>query len=279
MNSRFAPSPTGALHLGHAYSALMAHDAARDAGGAFRLRIDDLDAGRVRPAFRVGIDADLAWLGLVPDGPAVVQSDRTGAYAGALERLRAGGLLYPCFCTRADIAASIAAPHGADGPRYPGTCRGLVADERIARGDAHALRLDVAAALALSGPLAFSDAEAGLIAADPAMHGDVVLARRDGTVAYHLASTIDDAAMAITLVVRGRDLLSATHIHRLLQALLDLPVPAYRHHRLIGGADGRRLAKRDGAATLASMRAAGVDPRALIAQLRLGNLPPGYRWL
>lgn len=284
--TRFAPSPTGPLHLGHAWSALVAHDAARAAGGHFLLRIDDIDPGRVRAHFRDAIDVDLEWLGLVPDGEPLVQSQRFPAYRAALERLAADGLAYPCFCTRAEIAAEIAAsaaaPHGPDGPVYPGTCRTLapdVAAERIAAGEAHAWRLDMAKALRRTGPLVWHDEEARAVAVDPAPFGDIVLARRDAPASYHLASTLDDAAMGVTLAVRGEDLFAATHIHRLLQALLDLPSPAYRHHRLIGDADGRRLAKRHDAASIASLRAAGSNPHTLITDLRTGRLPLGYHWV
>ncbi len=291
--TRFAPSPTGRLHLGHAYSAIVAHDAARAAGGvggsvgggAFRLRIDDIDAGRVRSEFRAAIDGDLAWLGLTIDGPVVVQSGRLRRYQAALDRLRGAGLIYPCFCTRAEITAEIAAsasaPHGADGPAYPGTCRGLSAAQvvdRLAAGKAAAWRLDVATAMARAGALRWQDALIGGVVAQPQAAGDVVLWRRDGGPAYHLASTLDDADMGIELVVRGVDLFSATHIHRLLQTLLDLPTPAYHHHPLIAGADGRRLAKRDDAAALITLREAGLDGTALAEMLRCGDLPLPYRW-
>ncbi len=275
-----------ALHLGHAWSALVAHDAARAAGGRFLLRIDDIDPGRVRVHFRDAIDVDLEWLGLVPDGEPLVQSQRFPTYRAALERLAADGLAYPCFCTRAEIAAEIAAsaaaPHGPDGPVYPGTCRTLapdVAAARIAAGEAHAWRLDMAKALRRTGPLVWHDETGRAVTADPAPFGDIVLARRDAPASYHLASTLDDAAMGVTLAVRGEDLFAATHIHRLLQALLDLPSPAYLHHRLIGDADGRRLAKRHDAASIASLRDAGTDPRALATDLRAGRLPLGYRWV
>ena len=245
--TRFAPSPTGRLHLGHAYAALLAHDAARAGRGAFRLRIDDIDSGRCRGEYRAAIDADLAWLGLLRD-----------------------------------IAAAATAPHGPEGLVYPGTCRVLEADqraERMAAGMVPAWRLDLAAALARTGPLDWVEAGAGPVMARPDLLGDVVLGPRDRIAAYHLASTIDDADMAITLVTRGRDLAFATHMHRLLQALLDLPSPEYRHHALIGGAAGVRLAKRDGAAELAALRDAGVDPAALVASLRAGQLPLGYCWV
>lgn len=278
MLTRFAPSPTGALHLGHAYSAVLAHDAARRAGGGFLLRIDDIDGARSREEHIAAALADLDWLGLDRDGAPVRQSQHLGDYTAALDHLRARDLVYPCFCTRADIAQSLAAPHGPAGPVYPGTCRHLGADERTLRlaGEPHCWRLDMARAAALAGPLAWEEAGQGLRAADPAAHGDVVIARKDAPASYHLASTIDDAAMKVTEVIRGADLIASTDVHRLLQALLGLPTPAYRHHALVCGADGKRLAKRDAAASLASLREAGVDGRALAADLRAGRLPAGY---
>lgn len=279
LTSRFAPSPTGRLHLGHAFSALAAHDFARAAGGRFLLRIEDIDPGRTREAFVEGIVEDVAWLGLAWDGPVLRQSQRLDHYAAALDRLKAAGLVYPCFCTRAAIAAEIAAsasaPHGPDGPLYPGTCRRLDAAERTRRmaAEPHAWRLDVAAAMAATGPLTWTDADHGPVSATPEIHGDVVLARKDAPTSYHLAVTVDDAAQGVTHIVRGEDLRAATHVHRLLQALLDLPTPAYRHHPLLTGPDGRRLAKRDGARALAEMREAGADPAALVAGLRVGTLP------
>lgn len=259
--TRFAPSPTGALHLGHAYSALFA----AAPGARFVLRIEDIDAGRSREEHVTGIETDLAWLGLVWERPVWRQSARLGVYAAALQRLRDDRLLYPCFCTRADIAASAGAPHGGGGALYPGTCRALDAGERAARmaGEAHAWRLDVAAAAARTGPLAWHDAVAGEQAACPETHGDVVLARKDAPASYHLAVTIDDAAQGVTLVTRGRDLFAATHVQRLLQALLGLPTPSYHHHPLLVGPDGARLAKRAGSPSLASLRAGGVDPARL----------------
>jgi glutamyl-Q tRNA(Asp) synthetase len=270
--TRFAPSPTGRLHLGHAFSALMAHDFARAGGGAFLLRIEDIDPGRARAEHVDAIFEDLIWLGLEWDGEIVYQSERLPLYAGALDRLKAAGLVYPCFCTRADIAASARAPHGPDGPAYPGTCRGLAAPD-LSRP--HAWRLDMAEAAARTGPLAWRDHDAE-IAATPARFGDVVLARKDAPASYHLAVTVDDAAQGVTDVVRGRDLRAATHVHRLLQALLGLPSPRYRHHRLLADAAGARLAKRHGAPAIADLRAAGADPAALVEGLRRGELPAGY---
>ncbi|ODU18739.1 MAG: tRNA glutamyl-Q(34) synthetase GluQRS [Sphingomonas sp. SCN 67-18] len=275
--TRFAPSPTGRLHLGHAYSALQAHDFARERGGRFLLRIEDIDAGRARPEHVEGILADLRWLGLSWDGPVIFQSQRLPRYAAALDRLKAEGLVYPCFCTRAEIAASASAPHGPAGPLYPGTCRALdpaAAQARIAHAP-HCWRLDMARAAAAAGPLSWLDADAGPVPARPALHGDVVLARKDAPTSYHLAVTVDDAAQQVSHVVRGQDLYEATHIHRLLQALLGLPSPAYRHHAMLTDAAGRRLAKRDGAPGLADLRAGGADPALLVSELRRGRVPLG----
>jgi len=271
ISSRFAPSPTGRLHLGHAFSAIRAHDLARADGGTFLLRIEDIDGTRSRPEHVEMIMADLAWLGLTWDGPVVFQSARLDRYAAALDRLRAQGLLYPCFCTRAEIAEAMSAPHG-PGAIYPGTCRGIDAHERM--DEPHCWRLDMAMAVSRAGALEWSDA-GKIVRAVPEEQGDVVLARKDAPASYHLAVTIDDAAQGVTDVVRGRDLFEATHVHRLLQALLDVPKPRYHHHELLVGPDGERLAKRHGAPTLASLREAGVDGRALADDLRRGQLPKG----
>ena len=277
--SRFAPSPTGRLHLGHALSAIRAHDLARAAGERFLLRIEDIDEGRSRPEHVAAILDDLAWLGLSWDGPVVFQSARRHLCAAALEQLQAMGLVYPCFCTRAEIAASATAPHGV-APVYPGTCRAIPADERTARiGEPHGWRLNMAAALARTGPLAWHDATAGQVVADALAQGDVVLARKDAGTSYHLAVTVDDADQGITDVVRGRDLFEATHVHRVLQALLGLPTPRYHHHPLLAGADGQRLAKRHSAPTLEAMRLAGDDGAALAEALRGGRLPLGFAML
>jgi len=270
--TRFAPSPTGRLHLGHAWSALLAHDFARDGEGTFLLRIEDIDPGRTRAAFVDGIIEDLLWLGLEWDGEMIYQSERLDHYAEALERLKVDGLVYPCFCTRADIAASVSAPHGREGPIYPGTCRGLSARDL---DRPHAWRLDVAKAMARAGPLYWMDDHTE-VQAEPERFGDVVLARKDAPASYHLAVTVDDAAQGVTDVVRGRDLYACTDIHRLLQALLDLPTPNYHHHALLADAEGGRLAKRHGAPTIADLRAQGVDPVELVAGLRAGRLPFGY---
>ncbi len=265
--TRFAPSPTGHLHLGHAHSALVGWHAARCAGGRFLLRIEDIDRSRCRPEFSAAILEDLAWLGLDWDGPARIQSEHFAEYRDALDRLARQGLLYPCFCTRADIKAEVAradaAPHGPEGPLYPGTCRMLAPQDREARmaaGAPFALRLDAARAVALAGPQSWHDEIAGTIAADPSSHGDVVLARKDTPTSYHLAVTVDDALQGVTLVTRGDDLFAATHVHRLLQALLGLPTPRYCHHPLITDASGRRFAKRDRAMTLRLLRESGRSP-------------------
>jgi glutamyl-Q tRNA(Asp) synthetase len=290
MVTRFAPSPTGRLHVGHAWSALMAHDMARAAGGAFRLRIEDIDGARSRAEHVAGIVEDLRWLGLAWDGEVMFQSQRLADYDAALDRLRAMGLLYPCFCTRADIAASVTAPHGPEGAVYPGTCRGLSLEERAGRvaGEAHAWRIDMAKAVAIAGDLSWSSlpfppvangwckgAHEHAVTAHPLIHGDVVLARKDAPTSYHLACTLDDAAMEVTHVLRGDDLTGATDIHRLLQALLDLPSPAYIHHPLLLGPDGKRLAKRSGSVALAELRAEGMDPASLAADLRGKRFPIG----
>jgi glutamyl-Q tRNA(Asp) synthetase len=281
--TRFAPSPTGRLHLGHAYSAVLAHDRARATGGRFVLRIEDTDLGRCRPEFVNGILEDLDWLGLSFDGDPVVQSGRLPLYQEALDRLIADGLAYPCFCSRADIArevaASLSAPHGADGPLYPGTCRGLP-DAAARTGTApHSWRLDAVAALARTGPLAWADERAGPQAADPHALGDIILKGRDRPASYHLAAVVDDAAAGTSLIVRGADLFASTHVQRILQALLEVPTPVYHHHRLVAGPDGRRLAKREAAVGLDRLRTEGVDGRALADEMRAGRLPIGFRWV
>ena len=266
--TRFAPSPTGGLHLGHAHSALAGWRRARAAGGRFLLRLEDIDPGRCRPEYAAAVEEDLAWLGLDWDGEVRVQSAHLPEYRTALNALSARGLLYPCFCTRADIArevaASAAAPHGPDGPLYPGTCRQLSESERstrIAAGEAHALRLDMARALALAPRgLSFEEEGQGRLACHPERFGDVVLARKDAPASYHLCVTHDDALQGVTLVTRGVDLKPATDLHRLLQSLMGWPEPGYAHHALLTDAAGRRLAKRDRAAILRDLRAAGRSP-------------------
>jgi glutamyl-Q tRNA(Asp) synthetase len=248
------------LHLGHAYSAVIG----RAAGARFLLRIEDLDTGRCRPEFVDGIYEDLHWLGVAWDGEPIVQSQRGAAYAAALDDLRARGLVYPCYCTRADVAAALSAPHGAS-TSYPGTCRGLADDPARRARTAHSWRLDAAKALAVTGSDVTVD--------------DVILARKDAPAAYHLACVVDDAASGVTLVVRGMDLLDSTPVQRLLQKLLGLPAPDYLHHPLVAHADGRRLAKRDLAPTLGAMRAAGVDGPALASDLAAGRLPLGFAFI
>ena len=277
--TRFAPSPTGRLHIGHGWSALMAMDMARATGGAFRLRIEDIDGTRSRPEHVEGIIEDLRWLGIDWDGEVVFQSQHLGDYGAALDRLKAMGLAYPCFCTRADITASATAPHGSAGPVYPGTCRELFTDEREQRmpHERHAWRIDISMAVAMAGPLSWQDADRGTVPANPLLAGDVVLARKDAPTSYHLACTLDDAAMGVTHILRGDDLRAATDIHRLLQALLDLPSPIYRHHPLLVGPDGRRLAKRDGSIALADLRAQGIAPAQLADDLRAKRFPVGIR--
>jgi glutamyl-Q tRNA(Asp) synthetase len=284
---RFAPSPTGELHLGHAYSALVGWRAARAAGGRFLLRIEDLDQGRARPEFVEGITRDLAWLGITWEQPVLFQSTRLTAYHDALDRLTSLGLTYRCTCTRRDIAEAASAPQetalrsGPDGPIYPGTCR----DHNHGPGEAAAIRLDLGRAIAALGgadavaALHFEElnagpsGETGKIQLNPEAlvtgTGDVVLARRDGAPAYHLAVVIDDAHQEVTHVTRGRDLFAATPVHRLLQALLGLATPAYRHHRLIRDNAGKRLAKRDHAHSLAQLREDGWRPEKILRRLGL----------
>jgi len=281
---RFAPSPNGLLHLGHALSAIINHDMAAAMGGRFLLRIEDIDRARCRPEFEAAIFEDLAWLGLSWEQPVRRQSDHLGLYAAALERLREMGLVYPSVMSRGEIKAAVAAaeargqawPRDPDGtPRYPGRERDLSASEQaalVAGGRPHAWRLDVAKAVGhLAAPLAWCEAgadpagETGLIAADPAAWGDVILSRSDAPSSYHLSVVVDDALQGITHVVRGRDLYHATSIHRLLQQLLDLPEPVYHHHRLVLGADGRKLSKSNGDTGIAAFRAAGRSPSDLRA--------------
>ena len=269
--TRFAPSPTGYLHLGHVRSALEGWQAARCHGGRFLLRLEDIDQTRCREEYAAAIIEDLEWLGLLWDGPVRRQSEHFDDYRGALLRLQAMGVLYPCFCTRREIREEIArageAPQGEAGSVYPGICRNLGPNERadrIAAGTDYALRLDVSVAVARTGPLEWSE-DGRCVVAEPELQGDVVLARKDVPASYHLAVMVDDALQCVTLVTRGADLFAATHIHRLLQALLGLPTPVYRHHPLLTDTDGRRLAKRDRALTVRAMRAAGIAPGQILA--------------
>ena len=278
--TRFAPSPTGYLHLGHVRSALEGWRAARAAGGRFLLRLEDIDHTRCRPEFAAAITEDLGWLGLDWDGPIRRQSEHFADYRAALARLEAAGLIYPCFCTRRDIQAEIAAPavrRKAKPERpIPAPAAISAAAERAERRGAardYALRLDVGAAMARTGPLAWIE-DGRWVEADPAALGDVVLARKEMPTSYHLAVTLDDALQGVSLVTRGADLFAATHIHRLLQALLGLVTPRYRHHPLLTDAAGRRLAKRDGALTIRAMRQAGMTPAAILAAASEGHIPP-----
>lgn len=266
--TRFAPSPSGYLHLGHAYAGLFAWETARAAHGRFLLRIEDIDPGRCRPEFERGIYEDLRWLGLAWDGGVRRQSEHMDMYGEALDQLDQQGVLYPCFCTRRQIRAEIAhagqAPHGPAGEAiYPGICRSLTVAERrrrVAAGEAFALRLDVAKGQRITGPLHWYDLRAGAVRAAPETLGDVVLARKETPTSYHLAVTVDDALQGVTLVTRGEDLFHATHVQRLLQALLGLAVPSYYHHNLIADSTGLRLAKRNRAITLRTLRQSGRRP-------------------
>lgn len=271
--TRFAPSPNGRLHLGHAYSALCAHDFARAFGGKFLLRIEDIDGTRSRPEHIAAIIEDMDWLGFHPDGEPVFQSQRIANYHAAMERLQAMGLVYRCWCSRSDIAEALKhkpVRHGPDGPVYPGTCRGRSEGE----GD-YCWRLDMERAEAIAGPLEWTDLAAGPQIADPALFGDVVLWRKDALASYHLAATLDDAADGISHVVRGMDLFAYTAIHRLLQKLLDLPELLYWHHPLLLDAKGEKLAKSKASTPLAQLRAAGESGPGIVAALRAGQLPLG----
>jgi len=280
--TRFAPSPTGYLHLGHVRSALQGWRAARSAGGQFLLRLEDIDPTRCRHEYAAAILEDLAWLGLGWDGPVRKQSEHFDDYRRALDRLEAMGVLYPCFCTRREIQDEITraggAPHAQSGPPYPGTCRRLDSRRRAEKrrsGIDYALRLDLARALALTGAIEWiEEGENGAHRklADPAPLGDVVLGRKDVPTSYHLAVTVDDAVQGVTLVTRGEDLATSTHVHRVLQALLDLPTPRYRHHGLVMDAAGRRLSKRNQAMTVRAMRESGIS-RAEIIDLAIGIAP------
>jgi glutamyl-Q tRNA(Asp) synthetase len=249
--TRFAPSPTGYLHLGSAHAALYAWTRARNAGGRFLLRIEDIDTQRCRPEYTRAIIEDLLWLGVDWDGDIRVQTEHLAEYDADIAALASRSLAYPCFCSRADIAAAASAPHGPEGPVYPGTCRHLSAAERASRsGEPHAWRLDVAAALR----------EAGEFPLDPAPFGDFVIGRRETPASYHLCVTHDDAAQGVTVVTRGVDLAPATALHILLQRLMGWPTPAYEHHPMLLGADGKRLAKRDHSASIRGLREAGRTP-------------------
>jgi glutamyl-Q tRNA(Asp) synthetase len=261
--TRFAPSPTGELHLGSAYSALVAWRRARQAGGRFLVRIEDTDIRRCRREYETSILSDLRWLGLDWDGEVRRQSDHFADYGQALDRLDRRGLIYPCFCSRADIAASANAPHGPDGPIYPGTCRHLSDAERKQRmvlGQEHCLRLDSARAAQAAGPYEFVDQMRGRFTGQPLLMGDFVIARKDTPTSYHLSVTVDDHLQGVTVVTRGEDILPSTHVHVLLQRLLGYQTPLYAHHRLLTDPAGRRLAKRDKDASIRSLRESGKTP-------------------
>ncbi|WP_417616944.1 tRNA glutamyl-Q(34) synthetase GluQRS [Parasphingorhabdus sp.] len=277
---RFAPSPNGLLHLGHAYAAMMAHDFARARGGQFLLRIEDIDSGRSRPEFVTAILDDLRWLGLGWDGDVIFQSQRLDRYAAAADRLKAMDLLYPCFCSRSDMRQlqdDGPQPEGPDGPIYAGTCRHLDPDQARKRAtkEPHSWRLDVAKAAAITGPLQWTDERHGAQLSHPERLGDVILVPKETPVAYHLAVTVDDARDGITHVVRGDDLFASTAIHRLLQALLGLPTPIYFHHRLLCDEEGAKLAKSRGSASLSVLRLAGKSGQDLLQDFRQGIFPVG----
>jgi glutamyl-Q tRNA(Asp) synthetase len=276
--TRFAPSPTGELHLGHAFSALIAWQRARAAGGAFLLRIEDIDIRRCKREYETAILEDLRWLGLDWDGEVRRQSAHFPTYGRVLDGLGARGLVYPCFCTRTDIASEVAAsghaPHGPDGPLYPGTCRHLTAGERqlrITGGEKFCLRLDAARAAVEAGPYDFSDEGRGRIEGQPLLFGDVVLARKDTPTSYHLAVTVDDHLQGVTLVTRGEDLFPSTHVHRLLQCLLGYDAPQYAHHPLLTDENGRRFAKRDRSLTLRALRESGRSAEEVRARALAGR--------
>lgn len=267
--TRFAPSPNGSLHLGHALSAIVANDLARVSGGRFLLRIEDIDGPRSRPELADEFRRDLEWLGLEwEEVPA--QSTRLDSYAAAADMLKARGLIYPCTCTRKQIEKA-GAQSGADGLIYPGTCKAAPPDPALPA----AWRLDAARAQAETGPRVWEDDRAGTVSVDLASIGDAVLVRKDLPASFHLAVTLDDAADGVTLVTRGADLFAASHIHRMLQALLGLPVPRWHHHTLLMDETGQKLAKRRGSPALAERRLAGEDGRLLARQLRMQHLQLG----
>jgi glutamyl-Q tRNA(Asp) synthetase len=271
--TRFAPSPTGELHLGSAYSAWTGWHRAREAGGTFLVRIEDIDIRRCKREYETAMLADLKWLGFDWDGAVRRQSDHFADYGRALDQLDRRGLIYPCFCSRADIereiAASANAPHGPDGPLYPGTCRHLPVHERRERmtaGHEHCMRLDAARAAELAGPYHFIDETQGRVEGEPLLMGDFVIARKDTPTSYHLSVTVDDHLQGVTLVTRGVDVLPSTHVHGLLQKLLGYETPRYAHHKLLTDAAGRRFAKRDRDMTIRAMRESGMMPEQVVEQ-------------
>lgn len=267
--TRFAPSPNGHLHMGHAFSAITAHDLAHKSDGKFLLRVEDIDGARSRLGLADEFRADLEWLGLTWD-EVPAQSTRLESYQAAIDQLLSRGLLYRCTCSRAEIRKN-SAKSGAEGPLYPGTCKGHETDSSLPA----VLRLDLDRAMAEVGEIVWTDEEAGAVVCDPRDFGDVVLVRKEEPASYHLAATLDDAADGVTLVTRGSDLFSASHVHRLLQELLELPVPHWHHHSLLLDADGLKLAKRRNSPSIADLRNAGEDGRLIAEQLRLRRLPSG----
>ncbi len=267
MTTRFAPSPTGELHLGHAYAARIARDTAKEEGGRFLLRQEDIDSSRVREEFYRKIEDDLRWLGLDWDGDVLLQSERQEAYSDALGGLKYLQLVYPCFCTRKDILSAQSAPHGT-GAIYPGTCREInheEAAERVAMGESHSWRFNSRRAAEIHGTLTFDDLWHGRCEVDPDVNGDAVLARKDIGIAYHLAVVVDDDFQEITHVTRAEDLFGSTHIHRQLQAVLGYREPVYLHHEFVCDENGKRLAKRDDARSIRTFREQGLSPREVLS--------------
>ena len=277
--TRFAPSPTGFLHLGHAYSAMFAENIARKTKGNFLLRIEDIDESRCKPEFIGAICEDLEWLGLSWSGTLFKQSERFKIYREILEELIETDLVYPCFCSRREIQIelerAVNAPHGPDGPHYPGTCRNLDRIQReinISAGRPYSLRLNAQLAGSRTGPLKIFDLARGIIPVNPNISGDVILGRKEVPTSYHLAVTVDDAEQGVTIVTRGEDLLPASHIQRLLQELIGLPETIYEHHQIIRGEDGKRLAKRNRSQTLRSLRNQGITPEGI--RQKIGFISP-----
>lgn len=280
IRTRFAPSPTGKLHLGHALAARVAHTLAKSHGGTFLLRHEDIDGARVKEEYYGGIEEDLKWLGFIWDESPIRQTGRISKYDTALDTLRDLGLVYPCFCTRKEIrdewARMGAAPQGPEGPIYPGICRELspaVREQKLNAGVPCAWRLDTCKAAKIAGSLTFQDLHAGITTANPEMLGDVVLSRKDIGTAYHLAVVVDDAEQNITHVTRGEDLFNSTHIHRLLQHLLKIPTPVYFHHSLVVDEKGERLAKRCDSKSIASFRSEGLSASDILAMMDDVYLP------
>jgi len=278
VRTRFAPSPNGYLHQGHALSALLNRQFAHHFDGIFMLRIEDIDAMRSRPEFCDSIITDMQWLGLNWDDAIIYQSSRIGTYRAAFDRLKEQGLLYPCFCSRSDIASTLVGKpvqHGPDGPHYPGTCRGFEHNEERIKNESHAWRLDMTKALQVSPLLSWNDMEHGEQHADASVFGDVVIWRKDAPASYHLAATCDDAADAISHVIRGMDLFAYSAVHRLLQHLLDLPTPHYWHHKLLTDSNGDKLSKSSDSISLMLMRKSGVEPQEILKFIEFNRISTG----